>query len=168
MILKIDKNKIERIHLFPSKKDYSFLCNNETAKKHYLGKKWFVDSKLKQRYVDFNGFADVFDLTLNKNEIIADCASSDSTPNKSCSDDIKQITVLTKALDPDNDVLTYQYYVSGGKIIGTGANVIWDLSGVKAGTYSITAGADDLLCGVCGKTMTQTVVVKECPSCSAK
>ncbi len=112
-------------------------------------------------------FADVVDLTLNKNEIIADCLLPDSTSNKSCADDIKQIAVFTKAVDPENDVLTYNYQISGGKIIGTGANVVWDLSGVKAGIYSITAGVDDS-CGICGKTMTKIVVVKECPNCSAK
>jgi len=38
-------------------------------------------------------------------------------------------------LDPENDVLTFSYKVSGGRIIGTGQKVKWDLTGVSPGTY---------------------------------
>jgi hypothetical protein len=74
------------------------------------------------------------------------------------------ITVSTVAHDPENDVLTYNYTVSGGRIVGTGANVSWDLGGVQPGTYTITSGVDDG-CGVCGATKTQTVTVANCSSC---
>jgi hypothetical protein len=47
-----------------------------------------------------------------------------------------------------------------GKIVGYGAKVVWDLTGVKAGTYTITAAANDG-CGLCGKFVTKTVVVKD-------
>ena len=87
----------------------------------------------------------VVDLQLNKNVLT------------SISD--KQLTVKTTAVDPDGDVLTYQYIVSGGKIVGTGAEVIWDLANTPVGTYTITAGVDDG-CGICGKTVTKTVVIK--------
>lgn len=76
-------------------------------------------------------------------------------------DDNRTISVATRATDPENDVLTYNYTVSGGRIIGTGANVQWDMSGVTPGTYTITTGVNDG-CGVCGKTNTQTITVKEC------
>ncbi|MCY7375938.1 MAG: hypothetical protein LH472_08180, partial [Pyrinomonadaceae bacterium] len=127
----------------------------------------YAPLKERIKIIDYNLFANVVNLTLNRNEIITDCPSFDSTQNKSCSDDIKHIAVFTKAIDPENDVLSYIYLVSGGKIIGAGANVVWDLSSVKAGIYGITAVADDG-CGICGKTMTKIVVVKECPNCSAK
>jgi len=61
-------------------------------------------------------------------------------------------------------VLTYNYTVSGGRIVGTGANVQWDLSGATPGTYTITTGVDDG-CGVCGKTDTQTITIAECADC---
>lgn len=48
--------------------------------------------------------------------------------------------------------------MTGGKIVGQGPNVIWDLSGVEPGTYTITAGVDDG-CGVCGKTKTMEIKV---------
>ena len=60
--------------------------------------------------------------------------------------------------------LLYSYTVSGGKIIGQGQKVIWDLSGVAPGTYTITAGVDDG-CGICGETKSMEVIVKECPDC---
>ncbi len=69
--------------------------------------------------------------------------------------------VTTTAVDPENDVLTYNYTVSGGRIVGQGANVSWDLTGVNPGTYTITAGVDDG-CGVCGQTKTQTITVEKC------
>jgi hypothetical protein len=71
------------------------------------------------------------------------------------------VNVTTDAVDPENDVLTYQYNVSGGRIVGQGANVSWDLTGAQPGTYTITAGVDDG-CGVCGKTQTRTITVANC------
>jgi hypothetical protein len=70
------------------------------------------------------------------------------------------VSVKTTAEDPEGDVLTYSYTVSGGRIVGTGAKVYWDLSPVRPGTYTITAGADDG-CGICGKTITKTVTVTD-------
>ena len=46
-------------------------------------------------------------------------------------------------------------------IVGSGANVTWDLSGVRPGTYTITVGADNG-CGVCGTTKTETITVRDC------
>jgi len=71
------------------------------------------------------------------------------------------VGVSVKASDAENDVLTYNYTVSGGRVTGQGANVTWDLSGLRPGTYTITSGVDDG-CGTCGKTVTETVVVKAC------
>jgi len=48
--------------------------------------------------------------------------------------------------------------ISGGRIVGTGAKVFWNLNGLLPGTYTITAGVDDG-CGVCGKTVTQSLTV---------
>ncbi len=83
-----------------------------------------------------------------------------------CTDN-RTVDVATSASDPENDVLTYNYTVSGGRVVGSGANVQWDLSNASPGTYTITTGVDDG-CGVCGKTNTQTVTVKECEDCKVK
>ncbi|QQS41713.1 MAG: hypothetical protein IPM63_01845 [Acidobacteriota bacterium] len=77
-----------------------------------------------------------------------------------CRDD-QTVNVRTNATDPENDVITYNYTVSGGRIVGQGANVTWDLSGVNTGTYTITVAVDDG-CGVCSETKTETVEVVEC------
>lgn len=68
------------------------------------------------------------------------------------------INVATTATDVENDVLDYYYVISGGRIVGSGSNVQWDLNGVPPGTYTITARVDDS-CGVCGKTLTRSVMV---------
>lgn len=92
------------------------------------------------------GNGSVVDLILDKVEL----ASLDSD---------KQIKVKTVAVDPENDVLTYNYSVSAGKIVGVGANVIWDLGGSDPGTYTITAAVDDGG-GPGGKTITRTVTIR--------
>ena len=107
----------------------------------------------------YNCPANVTNLILSQNEIVASCSSSNS-----CSDKSQLIKVRTEMADPENDVVTYIYEISGGEIVGVGARVIWDLSSVKPGTYRITAGVDDS-CGVCGKTVTKEVKVVECPDC---
>ena len=105
--------------------------------------------------------ADVTNLTLSQTEVTAGCAAG-LIPREgtTCSDNMT-VTVTTTAVDKENDVLTYNYTVSQGRIVGTGANVSWDLTGVAPGTYTITAGVDDG-CGVCGKTQTRTITVRAC------
>lgn len=108
-----------------------------------------------------NGFADVTNLSVSESKVIIPCAPGERPrEGVNCSDN-QAVTVATTAVDPENDVLTYNYTVSGGRISGSGANVSWDLSGVNPGTYTITAGVDDG-CGVCGKTQTKTITVEKC------
>jgi AAA15 family ATPase/GTPase len=92
------------------------------------------------------------DLKLDKTELSA-------TDSLEESERILSINVFTDASDPDGDVLDYKYDVSGGKIIGQSRKVIWDLTGVEAGTYTIKVSADDG-CGICGNTITKTVIIK--------
>ncbi len=79
---------------------------------------------------------------------------------ETCPDD-STVSLTTNATDPENDVLTYNYTVSGGRIVGQGANVSWDLAGVQPGTYTVTVGVDDG-CGVCSETKTETITVESC------
>lgn len=156
----IDKNQIQKIFLFPSKINPSFFCDNKTARKFISNKSWFGGTKLKDRELIIEDFFPAVDnLILSTTEITADC--SDSEQNKGCSDCAKEILVNAVVQYTPDDALTYVYHVSAGKIIGNGSKVIWDLRGVKPGTYTITVSADDG-CDVCGKTTTRTVVVKEC------
>jgi hypothetical protein len=105
--------------------------------------------------------ANVEAVTLTTKEIVLGCQPGfEPRAGASCPAGAS-VGVSVRASDPENDVLTYNYTVSGGRITGSGSNVTWDMSGLRPGTYTITAGVDDG-CGTCGKTVTETVVVREC------
>ncbi len=108
-----------------------------------------------------NKVADVTGLRLGADTIFLPCEPGSVPRQGSVCRDGSTVTVATTAVDPENDVLTFNYTVSGGRIVGSGANVTWDLSGVGEGTYTIVAGVDDG-CGLCGKTETRTVRVVKC------
>jgi len=143
----IGENGVERIILFPPAAKARSLCHDNTwGKGFYSSKAWFDEFQLGLiRGIDESLPANVNDLQLSTTLL-------EPTSNRT-------ISVVTTAIDPENDVLTYKYSVSGGRIIGTGSKVVWDLIGVPPGTYFITAGVDDG-CGVCGLTVTKTVTVK--------
>ncbi len=142
------QSEIEQIILVPPKDSKVGVCENKRAKEFVSSDSWFGTKELEDRHPpgDINQPANVTDISLSETEILSTTYA-------------RQIHVKTQAVDPENDVLTYQYIISGGKIIGTGAEVIWDLTGVPVGTYTITAGVDDG-CGICGKTVTNSVTIK--------
>jgi hypothetical protein len=107
--------------------------------------------------------ADVTAVALGANTITIGCRPGFRSRSGACTDN-RSVTVSATAVDPENDPLTYNYTVSGGRVVGTGSNVTWDLSGANPGTYTITTAVDDG-CGVCGKTNTQTITVAECADC---
>lgn len=160
-------DRVETIIFTPSRKDYSLLCDKREVKKYYSSKKWNRYPELKDAILDSNYPANVTDLVLSQTEIIADCSLLNTAQDKNCTKSEKEISVSTTYADPENDVVTFNYYVSGGKILGRGANVVWDLSCEKAGTYTITAAVDDG-CGLCGKFITETVIIKEYPNFRTK
>jgi hypothetical protein len=138
---------VGEIILFAGKSSKAKPCNNKKVKEFLNYESWFGSSKLKDRHSIIAEYsANVTNLELSESEI-------PFLPRE------KKIQVSTTAVDPENDVLTYHYTVSAGKIIGSGPKVIWDLSGLMMGTYSITAGVDDG-CGICGNTMTKTVTIR--------
>jgi hypothetical protein len=106
----------------------------------------------------------VTSVDLSSTTITLPCPPGQTSASGACPDSGRTISVRTTATDPENDVLTYNYTVSGGRVVGTGANVTWDLSGATAGTYTITTGVDDG-CGVCGRTDTKTITIRACPDC---
>lgn len=111
-----------------------------------------------------NQVANVTALTVSNKLISLPCAPGKRPAEGQTCADSQTLSVSTTAVDPENDTLVYNYTVSGGKISGSGANVTWDMTGVRPGTYTITAGVDDG-CGVCGQTKTETITVQECPNC---
>ncbi len=139
MAIAVHGDAVDQIVLFPGAAFHYVLCPN--ARKYYAGSKWRRYPEHKQNVVDFNFPAHVLKL--------------DVSP---ITDNPGAFRIQTKAEDPENDVLTYNYYVSAGKITGRGANVIWDLTDVPAGAYEITATVDDG-CGICGKYITKSITI---------
>jgi len=110
-----------------------------------------------------NRIANVTGLKLDEQTLTAPCIPGRSS-DQPVSEDML-VDVEAAAVDPEDDVLTYNYTVTGGRIIGTGAKVKWDLTGVAPGSYTITVGVDDG-CGICGKTKTEEIKIVECqPLC---
>jgi photosystem II stability/assembly factor-like uncharacterized protein len=120
-----------------------------------------------QQFLETNGFKQcprnmvcdgplLGELHLSHNEVSSNCPKADSA----CVDG-RQIKVsITSQEVPPN---WYEYAVTAGHIIGFGANVTWDLSDVKPGSYTITAGikipsGDSYT--VQGKTITKSVIVR--------
>ncbi|HQU82323.1 MAG TPA: hypothetical protein PKY59_04320 [Pyrinomonadaceae bacterium] len=160
----IDNDEVQSIRFYPPKSKSGFLCANDNVSEILSNQKKFIDAMMNDegcRWV--NHPANVTALDLSAHKIIIGCDNK----NNKCPNVGTKISVTTTAVDPENDTIVYNYEVSDGKIIGTGAKVVWDLSGVKAGTYTITAGVDDG-CGICGQTKTETVTINECPDCSLK
>ena len=77
----------------------------------------------------------VVDIILSHIQIRSECPGTEKT----CSPD-RIVKVAVVAPEIDGDQARYNYIISGGRIVGTGANVVWDLTGVFPGTYTITAG----------------------------
>jgi hypothetical protein len=129
----------------------------------YFGQFW-IGRRDKRAGALENKFPNIDGVDLADTVITLTCPPGQRSRSNQACNDTASISVKTRASDPENDVLTYNYTVSGGRIVGTGANVTWDLTGVQPGTYTITTGVDDG-CGVCGKTDTKTIRVEICNDC---
>ncbi|MEP6904155.1 MAG: hypothetical protein ABJA66_20725, partial [Actinomycetota bacterium] len=118
---------------------------------------------IKTYSVDYVYPSYIKDVILSQNEILTICPLPKKT-RYVCPNNRQSIEISTTVENIGTNVITYSYKVSSGKIIGNGENVIWDLSGVEPGTYTIS-GFIDYSCGNCGKTITKEVKVVECPDC---
>ena len=127
----------------------------------YIAQFWI--GRRNKRATDVVNIAPVIN-SVNLSQTVISLGCKPGFTSESGCNDNRTVNVATSATDAENDVLTYNYTVSGGRIVGSGANVQWDLTGAQTGTYTITTGVDDG-CGVCGKTDTKTVKVQECPDC---
>lgn len=157
----VEEDEITSIYLFPSNSYYSLLCENKEAeiiKEFYSTESFYGNYKPEDNRGTENYVPLITDLILSKTEIIIGCDKKRNKEN--CLTDNLEISVNTITSDDENDALTYKYFVSVGKIIGEGSKVIWDLTGVKPGTYTITATID-YGCGLCEEPKTKTVIIKE-------
>ncbi len=104
--------------------------------------------------------ANVNSVSVDKKTVVLPCPPEEIPADGSCPGDMS-VRVSAAADNPENGTLIYNYIVSGGRIVGSGANVVWDLSGAGPGTYTITAGAGNGQ-DIEGKTITETITVSEC------
>ena len=131
----------------------------------YIIQGW-IGRRNKRAVEVINQAANVTGVTVSDTTITLPCRPGTVPRAGTACADNQTVTVATTAVDPENDILTYNYTVSGGRIVGTGANVQWDLSNLTPGTYTITAGVDDG-CGLCGRTETRTITIAECDCVAA-
>lgn len=61
-----------------------------------------------------------------------------------------RVRIAATPSDPDNDALTVTWRANGGRVIGSGANVQLDTTGLEAGRYAVTGSVDDGRGGVVG------------------
>lgn len=74
-------------------------------------------------------------LILDKNTVCAPCPpGAKPLPRLSCEHDMAIMVSASKSIN-DKDV--FSYTISGGRIVGGGAKVVWDLTGAQPGTYQI-------------------------------
>jgi len=131
------------------------------------------DTSVESRRINFqptktplpnNKPVDVVSVTFDKEAAYTFCPFSVNNAESVCIKENSRIKVSTTVRDEENDVVIYDYKVSAGRIVGQGAKVFWDFTGVAPGIYTIEVRADDG-CGFCGNSVVKTFEFKECPSC---
>jgi outer membrane protein OmpA-like peptidoglycan-associated protein len=55
----------------------------------------------------------------------------------------EKVHITTNASDPDGDPLTYTWRANAGQVVGTGAAVDFDTTGLAPGSYTVTVRVDD-------------------------
>lgn len=102
------------------------------------------------------------ELKASVENITLPCKSGETSA--SCTTDSCQIIILkADASDADGDTILYTNVVSGGRVSGDGAAVIWDLKGAEPGSYTATVEVDDG-CGCIAFDAAQ-VTVASCGDC---
>src|SRR6185436_11224813 len=72
-----------------------------------------------------------------------------------------KVDLRATASDPDGDALVYSWSSSGGRVVGDGANTVFDTAGLAPGDYTITVEVNDG-CG-CVAFDSKTIRVVNCP-----
>lgn len=118
--------QVESIKFFPAKELHNNLCADPKVSAYFSHKRWrFLPEYDKDYCVLFNMPSNVRDVSVVQ------------------SLEERKFEIAVTADDPENDVMTFIYLVTVGQITSKGAKAIWDLTGVKPGTYEIKVAADD-------------------------
>ena len=109
---------------------------------------------------------EIEDVILDRETVFTWCPNEELVPEEArfCSKSQLSVKVSTIVKGAQTDGLTFHYTISGGRIVGQGANVIWNLENTQPGNYAITAaiGKDGR---VGEKTATKSLELKNCPNC---
>ncbi len=83
---------------------------------------------------------------------------------KLCNTNDGKIMIKTVSPSAEKNGWNYYYFVTGGKIVGEGANVIWDFSNSKPGTYKVTIGVgkDGI---IKGNYVSKMIMADSCQNC---
>lgn len=89
--------------------------------------------------------------------------TADSSEIRVCAD-ARQVRLNANANSPDGNPIRYRWSTPAGRIVGDGAAVVWDLSGLAPGYYKaivdIDTGSGEAACQAFAST---TVLVVPCP-----
>lgn len=103
---------------------------------------------------------DVESVVLDKQSVFTVCPMRRSH----CTKERASVKVTTTAKQGPKDNLIYYYVPSGGRIVGQGPSVLWDVSEAVPGTHSITVGVGTGAV-IRGKLVTKTIRVEKCDVC---
>jgi hypothetical protein len=92
-------------------------------------------------------------IEFDREQVFAPCPVSQQAIESACGD--TAVRVKTTVVNPGGEQLSYHYTISGGRVVGRGERVEWDLSGVVPGVYTISVAIDPSAAPV-----TRTVEVK--------
>lgn len=107
-------------------------------------------------------------VTLDKTKATLACPWVMRSKSSFCQEDERKIMISTFSPSAEKNGWDYYYFVTGGKIIGEGAKVVWDFSFARPGNHSITVGVgkDGV---IKGNLITKNVAAELCechPTCS--
>lgn len=103
-------------------------------------------------------------VSFDKEKVTLACPWVSLRSKQPCPPEDRKIMVSTISPNAEKNSWNYYYFVTGGKIIGEGANVVWDFTGVRPGDYLITIGVgkDGV---IKGNYVSKMVVAYSCENC---
>jgi hypothetical protein len=96
----------------------------------------------------------------SETQVVTLCPEAESMENP-------RVRLRAEGFSPDGNRLRYRWNVSGGRLEGDGENVVWDLTGVQPGVYTVNAtvesGPEGTVDPLCTAFTSARVVVRNCP-----
>lgn len=103
------------------------------------------------------------ELSLDRVELLLPCSPGNKTHLVECSNGLT-VKIETKVNHQTIETLNYNYQVTGGKILGTGSKVNWNLDSLQPGTYKISVSVHDGSGEVKGDA-SRIINVRACSDC---